>query len=183
MKVVKAETVIKTIILNKDERIERFNSMITSMMNDFNQYSNMDRPFRLELPFAKFGNTLQDIQFVIDAGYGVYSNITDNTWIVRLFPVSTKASDEIIIPTADEIKLVIPSIGDRRKTIFKKRLEEEAAKDDPTPFQIYLDDSDFPTEADIEFIRKLGYDVEMTADKPFSWKVTLPDQKYFNGDL
>lgn len=176
MKVVKAETVIKTIILNKDERIERFNSMINHLMDDHLKYSNMDKPFRLELPFAKFGNTLQDIQFVIDAGYGVYSNITDNTWIVRLFPVSTKVSDEIIIPTAEEVRNSMSSIEDRRKVVFKKRVDEERNKTDPTDFLIRLRFNEFGKEDDdIRFIRNLGYIVTEGIRGDHCWNVTLPE--------
>lgn len=186
MEAILAAEVISTITLNKDERIERFNSMITSLMvADRLKHGNTDKPFRLELPFTKFGNTIQDIQFVIDAGYAVYSNITDNVWIVRLFSISSNINDEYVIPTANEIKLTMPSIESRRHAIFNKYVDEERNKTDPSIFKVRLDPNDFPNEQDIEFIRKLGYDVIKANDNTtihndcdwdWNWVVTLPGE-------
>lgn len=182
MEIIPAKTIIDALTLTHDQKIQRFNEMVQAERDKLLKKKADDNTFRVELLFSMFGNNNDDIQCIIDQGYEVYKGCLDDRWVVGLFQSRLSVLDpqittsRSVIPTAAEVQKSMTSIEDRRKAVFKKRVDEERNKTEPTDFLIRLRFNEFGEEDDgIQFIRNLGYIVTEGIRGDHCWNVTLPE--------
>ena len=183
-KIIPAKEIISALVLTHDQKIQRFNELVRAERDKLLKKNPDDITFRVELLFAMFGNTKEDIQFVIDQGYEVYTGCLDDRWVVGLFqsrlsrlPIQPSVEPTLSIPTAAEVKLVMPSADDRRRAIFKKEVESQMTKTSPYDFLVCLSLDEFDDDKELQFIRDLGYIITKDVDSGW-WAVTLPGEPY-----
>ncbi len=173
MAITTASSAAKGMIYSLTNKTDYFNLQVKNIQT-FNE------PFLIELPFEKFGSSVADVQFIIDAGYKVTKDTDNNKWNVTLIPTIDPLEnydkpilDLNVLPAATAVKL-LPSVADRRLALFNQYVSEELTKLDPFPFQIQLSFSMWGnTDDSVKFAKDAGYVVTKNVENE-TWDITLP---------
>lgn len=170
MEIITAEESRKKMLFNTEDKITVFNQLVESQEEH-------DDQFDVRLPFDRFGSKLEDVQFVIDAGYLVERSQVNPYWYVSLPLVPGQDEYELHldtnIPKAEEIKKLLPDIETKKLAHFKNLLMDAVMNVRNKEFAFMIDHTSVigGKYDDVAFIEALGYTVERY---PSYWRITLP---------
>lgn len=174
MAIISAATIVKSMTGSATSRIDYFNKLVSY------QALKEDEFFVVQASFNKFGSSIEDVQFIIDAGYTVVKDVTNHAWFVTISPKNDPIPeqqkvvfDTNVISAVSAVKL-FPTLTERKLALFKSYVDQELNKMDLFPFRVYLPFSMWgDTEADIQFVIDAGYVVVRDEDDE-CWNISLP---------
>ena len=174
MAIITAASITKSMIGSTTTKIDRFNKLVSY------QALKEDEFFVVRASFNHFGSGIEDVQFIIDAGYTVVKDNGSKAWFVTIapkvdpVPEQKKIVFDTNIPDAAKAVSLFPSLEERKLALFKSYVDQELTKMDLFPFRVYLPFSMWgANEQDIQFVIDAGYTV-VRDEADECWDISLP---------